>query len=287
MKILKIQQTQISYLEMVQLSKKCYEKVVASNERRTYLEAFMYFVLLNWPTASRMHATQFLCTQEQLNEVCKKWKDAFHTNHPRQKETRPVRKRETTNFFLGRGEDMEAIVHYEELLDPGGKRFIRGDKVWESPDFVKKLLRLPGTLINDGTEIKCNVETRSGGVIPFHIPTSFPIGVRSLWQKRVYFVLGFSWAGIKAYDVRSEILEPVSDHPQPLSKNRPTNRKPTDPSRTRESFVEKLNDIRKHIEEIEKEKTGKGVGKERVILNIFIGGGSGKDTDTDKLNFVI
>ena len=287
MKILKIQQTPISYLEMVQLSKKCYERVVACNERRTYLEAFMYFVLLNWPRASRMHAIQFLSTQEQLNEVCMKWKAAFHTNHPRQKESRPVRQRETTNFFLGQGEDMEAIVHYEELLDPGGKRFVRGDKIWESSDFVKKLLRLRGTLINDGTEIKYNMETRAGGVIPFLIPTSFPIGVRSLWQKKVYFVLGFSWAGIKAYDVRSEIPEPVNDHQQPLSKNRPTNRKPTEPSRTRESFVEKLNDIKKHIEEIEKEKTGKGVGKERVILNIFIGGGSGKGTDTDKLNFVI
>lgn len=263
MKILKIQQTPISYLEMVQLSKKCYERVVACNERRTYLEAFMYFVLLNWPRASRMHAIQFLSTQEQLNEVCMKWKAAFHTNHPRQKESRPVRQRETTNFFLGQGEDMEAIVHYEELLDPGGKRFVRGDKIWESSDFVKKLLRLRGTLINDGTEIKYNMETRAGGVIPFLIPTSFPIGVRSLWQKKVYFVLGFSWAGIKAYDVRSEIPEPVNDHQQPLSKNRPTNRKPTEPSRTRESFVEKLNDIKKHIEEIEKEKTGKGVGKER------------------------
>lgn len=263
MKILKIQQTPISYLEMVQLSKKCYERVVACNERRTYLEAFMYFVLLNWPRASRMHAIQFLSTQEQLNEVCMKWKAAFHTNHPRQKESRPVRQRETTNFFLGQGEDMEAIVHYEELLDPGGKRFVRGDKIWESSDFVKKLLRLRGTLVNDGTEIKYNMETRAGGVIPFLIPTSFPIRVQSLWQKKVYFVLGFSWAGIKAYDVRSEIPEPVNDHQQPLSKNRPTNRKPTEPSRTRESFVEKLNDIKKHIEEIEKEKTGKGVGKER------------------------
>jgi hypothetical protein len=62
-----------------------------------------------------------------------------------------------------------------ELLDPWGKKFVRGDKVWESPDFVKKLLRLRGTLINDGTEIKCNVDTRTGGVIPFLIPTSFPI----------------------------------------------------------------------------------------------------------------
>ena len=169
---------------------------------------------------------------------------------------------------------MEAIVHNMELRDPWGKKFVRGDKVWESPDFVKKLLRLRGTLINNGTEI-CNVETHSGGVIPFLIPTSFPIGVRSLWQKRVYFVLGFSWAGIKAYDVRSEIPNPVCDHPQSLSKNPPTNRKPTESNRTSESFVEKLNDIRKHIEEIEKEKTGKGVGKERVILIFFYWGGVG------------
>jgi hypothetical protein len=51
---------------------------------------------------------------------------------------------------------------------------------------------------------------------------------------------------------------------------------------TREPFVEKLHDIRKHIDEIEKEKTGKRVRKERVILKFAIGSGE----DTDKFNFV-
>lgn len=265
MKILKIQQTLLLYPEMVQLSKKCYDRVVSSSEKRTYLEAYMYFVLFNWPTRSRLQS-QFLCATEQLNEVLKKWKIAFHANYPRQKEHRPVRKRETTNFFLGLGDDIEAVVHYEELLDPWGKKFVRGDKVWESADFVQKLLRLPGTLINDGTEISCNVETRSGGVLQFLIPTSFPIGVRSLWQKRVYFVLGFSWSGVKAYDVRSEIPQlsvPISSHLQQQGTSRPANKKTADASGTHESFIQKVNEIKTKINRVENEKRGGGVGKER------------------------
>lgn len=31
-----------------------------------------------------------------------------------------------------------------------------------------------------------------------------PIGQRSLWQKKVFFYLGFSWAGPKAFDVSSD-----------------------------------------------------------------------------------
>ncbi|VDI65140.1 Hypothetical predicted protein [Mytilus galloprovincialis] len=163
MKIVHIDQTVISYAEMVHYTRKCYDRVVSSSDRRNYLETYMHFVLLNWPTKSRLQANPNLCTTEQLHEVSRKWKAAFHANHPRQKESRPVRKRETTNFFLGVGEGLYAIVHYEELLDPWGKKFVRGDKIWESADFVKRLLRLPGTLINDGKEITCNVDTRTGG----------------------------------------------------------------------------------------------------------------------------
>ncbi|CAG2236065.1 unnamed protein product [Mytilus edulis] len=262
MKILKIRQTKVTYSDLVKLTRRCYEMVSA--DRRTYLEAYMYFVLFNWPTESRQ--SQTICPVEDLKEATKKWKEAFLANHPRQKDGTPLRKKETTIFFLGQGKDMNTVVHYDELIDPQGKKFVRGDKVWESEDFVNKLFRLPGTLVGEGTDISCKMEQRSGGTTSFHVPTSFPIGSRFLWQKRVYFVLGFSWAGIKAYDVRQDrpVVASVIQHQHnPHNIYQTSSKKP--PIQTHESFMQKLGDLNRQIDEIKSKRTQKP-GRDRVSL---------------------
>lgn len=262
MKILKIGQTKVTYSDLVKLTRRCYEMVSA--DRRTYLEAYMYFVLFNWPTESRQ--SQTICPVEDLKEATKKWKEAFLANHPRQKDGTPLRQKERTIFFLGQGKDMNTVVHYDELIDPQGKKFVRGDKVWESEDFVNKLFRLPGTLVGEGTDISCKMEQRSGGTTSFHVPTSFPIGSRFLWQKRVYFVLGFSWAGIKAYDVRQDrpVAALVIQHQHnPHNIYQTSSKKP--PIQTHESFMQKLGDLNRQIDEI-KSKMTQEPGRDRVSL---------------------
>ncbi|VDI25344.1 Hypothetical predicted protein [Mytilus galloprovincialis] len=189
LKIKKEKHTKISYNELVRLSRKCYEKVISSKERRQYLEAYMYLVLFNWPTESR--SKDIICSIDQLRDATKRWKEAFYENHPRLKElaNKSHGKKETTIFFLGKGIEMDTIVHYEELGDPYNRRFIKGDKIWETPDFVTKLLRIQGTLINEGTEVSCNITPLTGGLTPFVVPTSLQIVNRSLWQKKIYFLL--------------------------------------------------------------------------------------------------
>lgn len=270
MRLLKINQTKLTYIQMVQLSRKCYERVVSSPEIRTDLEAYMYFVLLNWPTELRRHAIRDLCPVEQLNEAIKKWRKVFYAKHPRQKESRPLRKRETTNFFLGTEKDMDAIVHTEELHDPKGKKFVRGDTIWESAHFVTKLIRLRGTLVNDGTEINCDIQTGSGGTVCIPVPTSIPIGDKSLWQRRVYFVLGFSWAGIKAYDVKKEPPVPFDIQEAPQGVTRSKLKKAADMKQTHEAFIRKLNDLRIQIVKISKFLKRKGrLPKEKVSGHFY------------------
>ncbi|VDI58183.1 Hypothetical predicted protein [Mytilus galloprovincialis] len=269
MKIKKIPQDQLEYSELVHYSRKCYEKAILCTDKRPYLEVFMYFVLFNWPTAARQK--QSLCSVDQLRDATKRWKAAFLENHPRQKETKPIRKRETTILFLGNGIDMNAIVHYEELHDPQGKKFIKGDRVWETEDFIRKLLRLPGTLI-EGTEVSCNIETLSGSISNFVIPTSVHILNRALWQKRIYFILGFSWAGIKAFDVREQMPEASRQEMSPsletgISTQQSVNtRKNVGRIKTHDQFMDNYVRLRTQMEKITKEMTSEDYGEKDLQM---------------------
>lgn len=264
MKILKIRQSKVTYTQLVHMSRLCYEKVTA--ERGTYLEAYMYFILFNWPTESRHD--QIICPVEELKEAIKNWKACFHAYHPRrQKDGTPVRRRETTIFFLGKGKDKDTVVHYDELVDPQGKKFVRGDKVWESEDFVNKLLHLPGTLVHEGTDVSYQMEQRAGGITSFQVPTSFPIGNKLLWQKRVFFVLAFSWAGIKAYDVRQDKPQvSVRSHSQTkhigsfqlASKKRQI--------QTHESIIQELLELNKSIDDIDRDLEKPRMATEKVSI---------------------
>lgn len=277
MRILKVHQEKVTFAFLTQCSKKCYERMVSvsSTDTRLYLEAYMYYVIFNWPTELRSKSS--LCSVEQLLDATKKWREAFHTNHPRQKESRPIRKKETTSFFLGKGIDMNAVVHYLELKDPWGKKFVKSDKIWETPDFIHKLLRLKGTLTSEGTEVLCEIEPSPGRKFSFRIPTSFPIGVRSLWQKGIFFVLGFSWSGIKAYDVRQDKPEeaiPLLTKEIPSRDQRGVGHQKESNSRktggqkfqTHDEFIDLCQKIKDQMDKIDDELIGFGVGKEKVGL---------------------
>jgi len=75
----------------------------------------------------------------------------------------------------------------------------RGSEFWHREYTKKKLQRFEGILEIPGTSLNYHF---NGATL--NIPTSFPIDDRSWWKKRVYFVIGFSWAGPKAYDVSLE-----------------------------------------------------------------------------------
>ncbi|XP_033729233.1 sterile alpha motif domain-containing protein 9-like [Pecten maximus] len=188
---------------ILDLTKRMYDTECKSENEFPYLEIFLYLVMFHWPTPSRK--SKNICPVGTIREAIKRWKIAFQTNHPRQRdEGNPHRKKETTYFFLGKDHESDEIVYYEELHNRHGSMYFKGDEIWQDPNVVHKLQRLEGTLVGDGLEVLIRIETESGNKEALTVPTAMPIGQRSLWQKKVFFYLGFSWAGPKAFDVSSD-----------------------------------------------------------------------------------
>ncbi|KAL3856813.1 hypothetical protein ACJMK2_011530 [Sinanodonta woodiana] len=189
---------ELEYNHLLHLSERLFDIGVHD---RAYLETFLYLVMLHWPTDNRKGFV--LCPIPKLTDAIKKWKDAFYLKHPHQQPDGSRyyshRKKDTTYFFLCKGIGLDEILYYQELHR--GDKFIRGDAVWRTPIAKERLQRLTGTLVSEGTEVLVQVTSPTGNKSTICIPTSLPIGQRGLWQKRVYFVLGFGWSGPKAYNV--------------------------------------------------------------------------------------
>ena len=175
-----------------------------------YLEAYLYLVMFHWPTEWRRQQNLKLCPSNMIKEVIREWKSAFQNNHPAQREEEGKklidRRKSTTLFFLGQGEGFREIVFYSELqaFDAGHKM---GDSIWNTAEAKRRLKKLKGTLLQEGREMSVTIHSQKGNATVLTIPTSFPIRDTSMWQKTVRFVLGFCWAGPKAFSVTRDDAE--------------------------------------------------------------------------------
>lgn len=103
------------FKNLVEWSKLGYEMTVRlRDDERPQLEAFMYFVMIHWPTESKQKYN--LCPVEKIDEAIRIWKRAFYKLHSKQKhDGHSFRRRETTYYFLGRGNNSREIVYYKDL----------------------------------------------------------------------------------------------------------------------------------------------------------------------------
>lgn len=189
----------ITYDKIVQWSRKLYELRDVGNEI-IYLEPYLFYVLFNWP---RKTAT-FQVSVNVLRQALHHWREAYYRKWPSQREgAKPYKKKDTTIFFLAYGTDLASVINYHELKGPEYKRVANvGDGFWELPHVIRKLERFEGTLSQDGDMVELKMKSPSGNKDFIDIPTSFPIRDRSKWNKTVYFVIGFSWMGAKAFDIK-------------------------------------------------------------------------------------
>ena len=173
-----------------------------------YLEAYLFYVMFNWPR------TNVICRVHPrlLVESLPRWKDDFFRRYPKHKDAKSYRNRPTTKFFLANGNGMKSIFCNEGKMDGMGE-----GGFWRDPDILDKLQRFTGILVDDGCTVEVNVEY---GDTQTHIkiPTSFPIPHRAMWFKKVYFVIGFSWDGPKAFDV--DLENPAAQHKQTTDTHR-------------------------------------------------------------------
>lgn len=195
------------FVEILRWSRQAYGMATLQSENHIYLEAFLFFVLFHWQTENRKVYAKELCPVQQLQEAILKWRNAYNKKYTRQKdENNPYYRRETTFFYLGNGCQFAEIVYYEDLfINEHGSRYLeRGDSIWQKPMVRRRLNRLQGTLKPNGVEVLVQLKSSEGNVNPVHIPTTLPIADRTLWNKTVFFFLGFTWSGPKAFDVSLE-----------------------------------------------------------------------------------
>ncbi|XP_064611023.1 sterile alpha motif domain-containing protein 9-like [Liolophura sinensis] len=192
--------------------------MVKDDDDRIELEAYLYMVMFHWPTGDGYDRSR--CPSGTLQTAIKRWKLAFYRLYPWQKEVPPIKKKETTIYHLGNGSDMNQYTHFEQLHGRQGRRLIKGAQIWTNPETVRRLRLLQGTLINQGNDVQISFRSSEGSMSQITIPSGMPIHDKSIWNKHVFFFLGFSWAGPRAYgisgdDPRQMVCPQASSH-QPV-----------------------------------------------------------------------
>lgn len=262
------------FRNLVEWSRMGYEMTLRLKEsERPQLEAFMYFVMIHWPTESKRKFK--LCPIETVKEAIIKWRQAFYKMHSKQKdEAYSFRRRVTTYYFLGKGSNSKEIVYYKELKCK--QTNLDGEAMWRSKPVKDKLQQLRGTLLSDGWEIMYTFFSKAGNKSSIRVRNSYP-SPKSLWQKNVVFYLGFSWSGPKAYiqidSSPSEGEEQSINIPPHVSKQANSGKqKKTDwqDVATHEAYLQSLRKINSELKEIESFKKKKKCTQKQVILEYLL-----------------
>lgn len=262
------------FRNLVEWSRMGYEMTLRLKEsERPQLEAFMYFVMIHWPTESKRKFK--LCPIETVKEAIIKWRQAFYKMHSKQKdEAYSFRRRVTTYYFLGKGSNSKEIVYYKELKCK--QTNLDGEAMWRSKPVKDKLQQLRGTLLSDGWEIMYTFFSKAGNKSSIRVRNSYP-SPKSLWQKNVVFYLGFSWSGPKAYiqidSSPSEGEEQSINIPPHVSKQANSEKqKKTDwqDVATHEAYLQSLRKINSELKEIESFKKKKKCTQKQVILEYLL-----------------
>lgn len=146
----------------------------SSNNNYTPLEPYVFFALLNWPTASSSKYQEQ--DVNQIEVVLPKWKHAYEVQNPvptgkPQNSKRPRK----ILFFLGNSSGMNRIVPWNKKSSAS-------------------LETLEGTLMNGGREVKLVIKTENREYC-IDIETAGIENNRIRWNKKIFFELGFTWAG--------------------------------------------------------------------------------------------
>jgi len=185
----------IQFETMSQWSKRLYEirQTLNATSKRSliYLEPYLFMAMFNWP---RENTTQIVAPIV-VKDALAQWKDEFLKKYARKTEGRSHDRRETTLFFLANGIGMESV--YTPKHDSARVKIAKGSEVfWQQPHIKKRLQRFEGILERGGMSVNYRYRETT-----LNFPTSIPIVDRSWWGKKVDFVIGFSWAAPKAYNM--------------------------------------------------------------------------------------
>ncbi|CAG5130619.1 unnamed protein product [Candidula unifasciata] len=192
----------LSFNNILEWCKKLYTMNKPQGTDRPYLETFLYFVLYNFPTEERLRFN--ICLVQDLISAIEKWQAAFQKNYPKfRNEEIKLRRRETTLFFLGNGQPLRDIVYQDSLKEM--EQYSLTEK-WDLPEVREKLRMMTGSLCDHGERVQITITTKQGNKFSFSIQTSHRVSKKDMWQKRVFFYIGFSFSGPRAFGMSTEEL---------------------------------------------------------------------------------
>ena len=196
--------TKIKFADMADWSQKLYEK---KREMPNSLEPYLFYCLFNWQRSCTTRST----SETNLRRCIEEWKEAFYEKYPRQKaDGKPCKKRESVVFYFSNGSDMASIISNEELkalynylpLSTNDEKFLN------QPSIISILQRFTGNLCKEGDEIELDLKPATKNQTSITIPTG-TAPRRNMCNKKVNCVIGFTWSGPKAYDIR--LIDPTTD----------------------------------------------------------------------------
>ena len=187
---------QFKMADMIHWTTDLYE--IKSTCRPIRLEPYLFYVMFGWP---RKCTGNMGLPPNKIEDAITYWREAYYTKYPR-RDHQPIKKKDTTIYFLANGSNMASVVDYEQLKIELGR--IKGEAFWRNANVLKKLQRFHGTLSEDGYSVVVDVEHGQGHKGVIKIPTAYVVNDRKLWNKTVYFVIGFSWMTPKAFDITSK-----------------------------------------------------------------------------------
>lgn len=192
----------LEFNKILEWCKMLYTMKKPQETNRSHLETFLYFVLYNFPTEERMKFS--ICTVQNLSSAIEEWQNAFRKNYPKSShEEIKLRRRETTLFFLGNGPPLRDIVHQDSLIEMG--QYSLTEK-WDLPDVRQRLRMMSGSLCDHGERVLITITNTKGNKFSLSIKTSHRVTKKDMWQKKVFFYVGFSFSGPRAFGMSTEEL---------------------------------------------------------------------------------
>ena len=260
---------EIPYETVVEWSCKLYE--VRDKLDLPYLEPYLFYAMLNWPlyedTVSRV-------TPKELENALQQWRRNYFEKYPMQREEKRYKtKRETVMFFFANGSQLNSVANYEDLKKQQGEIKLKSSEFWRDPHILRTLKRFKGILNSDGDGVSLQLKFK-GNAHHIQIPTSLPKRDKNMLNKSVFFAIGFSWSGPKAYDVDiqdpNEDTESVSyghENPKPDQKSAGARPK-TNPTKISQwEFLCRLQEIRKELEILKKLQKKRKLNKQEVNVS--------------------
>ena len=261
----------ISFSTVTEWSRKLYESRDKLN--CNYLEPYLFFTMLNWPLTEDNPSP---VTPAKIENTLQQWRHAFLKKYPKQaEEIRRRPKKETVLFFFATGSGLSSVVNYESLRKAQGETKMKSSHFWRDPNVVKTLYRFRGKLNKDGDEVSVPLTLR-GNTYQLKIPTSLPKRDANMLSKNVYFAIGFSWAGPKAYDVDlqdpntnaamlSQNLENPGYHLEnPGQKNGQSRQNYEIVHLSQWEYMERMQEIRDKIQELNELEKKKPLNRQQV-----------------------